>query len=284
MASAGPAPTADRLEVWGDPVAHSLSPALHRAAYAQLGHDWSYERRQVTEESFAGELAGLGRAYRGLSCTMPLKAQAYRAAAWRDTRAELTGAVDTLLLTEAGIRGFNTDIGGIVRAFADAGITSVDDVRIVGTGATATSALVAAAELGARHVEVVGRRPEAAAALVALGEHMAVTVTAVPLAASAYLPRTVTIATLPGGVEVDAAVCDALAAAGGFLMDVVYARGRTPLERAWGAAGLPHVDGAGMLLHQAVLQVRVFTTGDVSGPLPDEASVVAVMRRALMED
>ena len=108
-------PDGTRLAVWGDPIAHSRSPQLHAAAYRVLGLDWRYERRQVSESAFAAELAGLSAEWRGLSLTMPLKGAAHRAAAWRDRRSELTGAVNTLLLTGDGPRGFNTDVGGIVR-------------------------------------------------------------------------------------------------------------------------------------------------------------------------
>ncbi|KAF2411857.1 shikimate dehydrogenase, partial [Microbacterium sp. B35-04] len=133
-------PRATRLEVWGDPIAHSRSPQLHAAAYEVLGLDWSYGLRRVDEASFAAEFADLDDSWRGLSLTMPLKGVAFAAASTHDRRAELTGAVNTLLLDLAGARGFNTDVGGIVRALADDDITDVARARIVGAGATATSA------------------------------------------------------------------------------------------------------------------------------------------------
>jgi len=279
---------ADRLEVWGDPIDHSLSPVLHSAAYRRLGFDWSYGRRRVDEDSFAGELAGLGPEFRGLSCTMPLKAAAYRAATWRDTRAEASGAVNTLLLQPTtaggGLRGYNTDVGGIVRALADEGVTEVADARIVGAGATATSALVAVAELGARDVEIVARRPAAAAPLEQLGERLGIAVRAVPLDARPHAARDVTVATLPGSAQLPDEVSAALAAGGGPLLDVVYGHGPTALTQAWSRAGLPWTDGLGMLLHQAALQIRIFATGDVDAPLTAEDDVVDVMRRALMGD
>ena len=151
-------PAATRLEVWGDPIAHSRSPQLHAAAYRLLGLNWSYGRRRVDESAFAGELESLGDAWRGLSLTMPLKGVAFAAAAVRDRRAELTGAVNTLLLDPKGARGFNTDVGGIVRALAESEVHALTDARIIGAGATATSALVALGELGARDVEVIARR------------------------------------------------------------------------------------------------------------------------------
>lgn len=270
------------LEVWGDPIAHSLSPALHNAAYARLGWDWTYGRRRVGEADFARELAALGPDVRGLSCTMPLKAAVRAAADERDARAELTGAANTLLLADGRRHAFNTDVGGILAALADAGVAVPDSARIVGAGATATSALVALAEGGVEHVEVVARRPEAVVPLQALGVRVGVDVEAAPLVARDHRHHALTLATLPGDAPLARDVAESLAAAGGVLLDVVYGHWPTALASAWQAAGGRALSGEGMLLHQAVLQIRIFATGDVSQPLPEEEAVVAVMRRALV--
>ncbi|WES65453.1 hypothetical protein P0L94_05145 [Microbacter sp. GSS18] len=275
--------SATRLAVWGDPIAHSRSPRLHAAAYAVLELDWTYERRQVGEEQFASALAGLDGTWRGLSCTMPLKGRAYAAAAVRDRRAELTGAVNTLLLEPEGRVGFNTDVGGIVRALHDEGIDGLIESRIVGAGATAASALVALAEMGARRIEVIARRPPAAAPLVALGDRLGVTVVPMPLSAPAHAPVPLTVSTIPGDARLPAAATAALAAGGGLLMDVVYGHWPTSLSRAWAAAGLTAVSGLGMLLHQALLQVRVFANGDAEAPLDHEDVILTAMRGALAE-
>lgn len=272
------------LEVWGDPIAHSLSPALHTTAYAHLGWDWTYGRRRVDEASFDRELAGLDAGFRGLSLTMPLKGAAHRAAVRRDERAEATGAVNTLVLTDGGPHGFNTDVGGIVRALAEAGVAEAPRARIVGAGATATSALVALAERGTRDVEVAARRPEAVEALRPVADRYGLSLAAAPLAQPPATDVPLTISTIPGGTELPADVTLALAEHGGTLFDVVYGHWPTTLATAWERAGGRALSGAGMLLHQAVLQIRLFATGDVDEPLPDEDGVVAVMRRALVGD
>lgn len=270
------------LQVWGDPIDHSLSPVLHTAAYRYLGLDWTYGRRRVGEARFAAELASLDGTYRGLSLTMPLKTVAFDAAVRRDERADLTGAVNTLRLTADGPIGFNTDVGGIVASLREEGVDAVDRARVVGAGATATSALVALAELGAAHIEVAARRPVAVAPLQELGDRLGVAVVPVPLTASGFAPVALTVATLPGQARVAAHIADDLAAAGGLLLDVVYGHWPTALSAAWESAGGHAVSGAGMLLHQAVLQIRVFATGEVAEPLADEPGVVAEMRRALV--
>ena len=272
---------ATRLAVWGDPIDHSLSPRLHAAAYHALGLDWEYGRRQVDAAGFDGALAGLDSAWRGLSLTMPLKRAAFEAAAVRDHRAELSGAVNTLLLDPDGPRGFNTDVGGMARDLRTHGFASVDVVRIVGAGATATSALLAVAELGATAVEVATRRANAADGLIALGARIGVHVRAVAMDASEHARVPLTIATLPGAAALPAAVADALAAGGGLLYDVVYGPWPTDLARAWERAGAPAVAGRGMLTEQALLQVRIFVHGDPTAPLDHEAAVLTAMREAV---
>lgn len=273
-----------RLAVWGDPIAHSRSPQLHTAAYRVLGLHWTYERRQVSEAGLVAALAGLDDGWRGLSLTYPLKTAAHDAARTLDRRAALTGAVNTLLLGRDGPRGFNTDVGGIAGALGDEGVEGVGTARIVGAGATATSALVALADLGARTVEVVARRPESVAPLAQLGARLGVAVGAASFAAPTHAAVDVTIATLPGDAVVTDAAADVLAASGGALLDVVYGHWPTALSAAWDRAGVPAASGLGMLLHQAVRQVRVFVSSDPDAPLDDEAAVVAAMRSALVED
>lgn len=272
----GPA-TGTSLAVWGDPIAHSKSPALHAAAYAVLGLDWQYGRRQVGAQDFTATLASLGTQWRGLSLTMPLKEAAFRAAETRDAHAELTGAVNTLLLGDR-IAGFNTDVGGIVDALAEADVTQAPAVRILGAGATAASALVAASELGAVRVDVRARRPERAANLVALGDRLGITVTADALTASPQ-PVDLTIATLPSGTALPPEIAENLAADGGVLFDAAYAPWPSALATTWGEPSV--VSGLGMLLHQAVRQIRIFRRGDPLLVLPDEARVVDAMRAAL---
>ncbi|MFT4052487.1 MAG: shikimate dehydrogenase [Microbacterium sp.] len=271
-----------RLEVWGDPIDHSLSPVLHAAAYAELGWDWAYGRRRVAERAFSGELAEHGPRLRGLSLTFPLKAVAFDAAATRHHAAELTGAVNTLLLTGPEPRGFNTDVEGLAADLRDAGASGIERARIVGAGATATSALVALARLGAKEIDVVARRPEAARHLADLGGQLGVTVSAYAFGTTPEASAPLTVSTLPGGAEIALDDARRLAAVGGLLYDVVYGHWPTTLAGVWLAEGGTAVGGLGMLLQQAVRQIRVFSTGDPLEPLPREEAVVEVMRRALV--
>lgn len=269
--------TRHRLAVWGDPIAHSRSPQLHAAAYDVLGLDWEYSRRRVDDAGFATALESLDDTWRGLSLTMPLKEEARRAAATVDAHAAATGAVNTLLLGERPA-GFNTDVGGIIDALEDEAITAVPRVRILGAGATAASALVAVAEMGAESIDVRARRPDRAAALAALGESLGIATTVGDLTAD-VLPVELTVATLPSGASLDADTSARLAEAGGTLFDVAYAPWPSSLATTWGSDSA--VSGLGMLLHQAKRQIRIFLHGDPRHPLPDEHEVVSAMRGAL---
>lgn len=273
-AEVGPA---ERLAVWGDPIAHSKSPALHGAAYRVLGLDWTYDRLQVSEADFTGALAGLDGTWRGLSLTMPLKEAAFRASAVHDRHASLTGAVNTLLF-DGRPTGFNTDVGGIVDALAEDGVTTATSLRILGAGATASSALVAAAEMGVERVEVRARRPDRAAALIELGTRLGLHA-AVVLFDEPVERADLTIATLPSGTALPSPVAGALAEGEGVLFDAAYAPWPSALAAQW-HGGLV-VSGLGMLLHQAIRQIRIFLHGDPAHVLDDEASVLAAMRAAL---
>ena len=269
-----------RLAVWGDPISHSRSPQLHTAAYRVLGLDWEYGRRQVTASGFAAAIAERDPSWRGLSLTMPLKEAAFAVADDRDTHANLTGVANTLLFDD-GVHAFNTDIGGIVDALRDAGITSLERVRILGAGATAASAIAAARELGAGQAEVRARRPERAESLIALGHQAGIDVTVTTFSAPA-LAVDMTMATLPGGAQLSDDILAPLRAEGGDLFEAAYDPWPSPLAASW--TGGRVVSGLGMLLHQAVRQVRVFVNGDPLRPVEDERDVVSAMRSALGDD
>lgn len=266
-----------RLAVWGDPIEHSRSPVLHAAAYRALGLDWQYGRERVDADGFVPTLERLDGSWRGLSLTMPLKEEAFRASDTRDRHATLTGAVNTLLLGERRA-GFNTDVGGIIDALAERSVTRIDSVRILGAGATAASALVAAADRGATHADVRARRPERATALLSLGERLGIHVDAHPFDA-AVTTVDLTIATLPSGTRLPPPVAARLAERGGALFDAAYAPWPSALADEWTDA--PVISGLGMLLHQAVRQIRIFLHGDPAVALPGEPAVVDAMRAAL---
>jgi shikimate dehydrogenase len=270
-----------RLAVLGSPIAHSKSPALHRAAYDRLGLDWEYSSAEVDGSTLLAFMDSLDASWLGLSLTMPLKQHVIPLLDEAEELVTFTGAANTVLFDAGRRRGFNTDVGGIVRALGDAGFDRMRRGALIGGGATAASALVAMSELGAKDVHVLLRRPEASAFLVELGDRLGVRVVAAPLAELGSLGDVdLVVSTVPGRSELGtAASADLMRRA--LLFDVAYDPWPTMLAAQWLESGGTVVDGLGMLLHQALLQVRVFVAGDPATPLPDEAAVLAAMRDSL---
>jgi len=276
-------PDRTRLAVLGSPIAHSRSPRLHGAAYAALGLPWTYERHEVAEGGLAGFLGGLDASWRGLSLTMPLKREALRLVSWASPVAVLTGAVNTLALTEGRVRGWNTDVRGIVAALRTNGVPAPRSPWILGAGATATSAIAALGRLGAARAFVAARRPAQAEGLVGRAAKLGVEVTVVPWErATKVQGADLVVNTIPGWSPTAGTAFRDPVRARVPLLEIVYDPWPSPLAEAWLEIDGQVVSGLDMLLHQAVAQVRVFLTGDEDAPLPAEPRVVAAMRQALL--
>ncbi|QTX04605.1 shikimate dehydrogenase [Agromyces archimandritae] len=270
-----------RLAVLGSPIAHSKSPALHRAAFRQLGLDWHYSAIEVGVGGLEAFLADLDPRWRGLSLTMPLKHEVRALLDEEDRRAAMTGVVNTLLLADDGRRiGFNTDVPGIALALAEGGVERAERAAVIGGGATAASAVAALAEIGAGVVRLFVRHPERAEATASLGRELGLDVEVFRIADLAAAEAVeVTISTVPGGAELSAEPSEAMR--GSVLLDVAYEPWPSRLAVLWEEAGGQVVPGIRMLVHQALLQVRIFVSGDPFTPLPDEPAVLDAMRRAL---
>ncbi|MEV6105466.1 shikimate dehydrogenase [Streptomyces sp. NPDC051940] len=254
-----------RAAVLGSPIAHSLSPVLHRAAYAELGlAGWTYDRHEVDEAALPGFLAGLDAAeWAGLSLTMPLKRAVIPLLDGISSTAASVEAVNTVVFTDDGRRlGDNTDIPGMVAALAERGIERVPEAAILGAGATASSALAALARICDGEVTAYVRSEARASEMRHWGERLGVAVrTADWSEAAKALRAPLVIATTPAGAT------DTLAAEvpdhAGALFDVLYHPWPTALAAAWTGAV---VGGLDLLVHQAVLQVEQMT-GAEKAPL-----------------
>jgi shikimate dehydrogenase len=264
-----------RAAVLGSPIAHSLSPALHRAAYALLGLDWTYDAVECTAERLAPFLAGLGPEWAGLSLTMPLKAAVLPLLDSAEPTVRRAGAANTVVLRGGRREGANTDVPGMVAALAERGVAA-DAAVVLGAGATARSALVSLAQAGTTRVEVAARRPAAAGDLLRVAVAEGLLVEVVPWAAAAeLLAAPLVVSTVPAGAA------DALAAAvptrPGALLDVVYAPWPTPLAAAWSSSAGTVVGGLDLLVHQAALQVPL-----VTGSTTPADELVPVLRAAAL--
>lgn len=274
-----------RCAVLGSPIAHSLSPVIHRTAYRHLGLDWEYTAHEVGESELAGFVAGLGPEWRGLSLTMPLKRVALDVATTVSDVAQTVGAANTLVRRDdGGWDADNTDVPGVVATLRAAKADVAGPVCLWGGGATAASVLAALAflESGPIHVHVrsASRAAEALAVAAALGHPAEPAPWAVlPVCETAG----VTVTTAPSGAldELSAALAGAgCAAAGRVLFDVVYDPWPTPVAKAWEAAGGGVAGGLELLVHQAVGQLRLMTGSDVPAGLLRTAALAAIGARA----
>lgn len=270
--------------VIGSPIEHSLSPVIHRAAWAQLGIDgWEYHRLEQDADSLPGFIGGLGADCVGLSVTMPCKQAVMPLLDVIDPLASAVGAVNTVVPSSGVLAGFNTDVTGIAsavrRACSMAGRSAPSSALVLGARATASSALAALGELGITSSTVAARRFGGPGSVVAAASRLGVTIEQVLWSDAEAVDRAASsadlvISTLP------ASAADPLAERlhvreGQILLDVVYSPRDTALRRAFESAGGVVAEGTDMLVFQAGAQVQLMT-----GRSPD----TGVMREALEEE
>lgn len=270
--------------VIGSPIGHSLSPVIHRAAWAQLGIDgWEYHRLEQDTDSLPGFIAGLGADCAGLSVTMPCKQAVMPLLDVIDPLASAVGAVNTVVPSSGVLAGFNTDVTGIAsavrRACSMAGCSAPSSALVLGARATASSALAALGELGITSSTVAARRFGGPGSVVAAASRLGVTIEQVLWSDAEAVDRAASsadliISTLP------ASAADPLAERlrvreGQILLDVVYSPRDTALRRAFESAGGVVAEGTDMLVFQAGAQVQLMT-----GRSPE----TGVMREALEEE
>ena len=252
-----------RCAVLGSPIEHSLSPALHRAAYAHLGLDWTYDRVEVDERGLASFVHRLDASWRGLSLTMPLKV-AVLELGQVDQLARLAGAGNTLVMEGGEHSVYNTDVGGLIWAVEQVAVAPLPRVTILGTGATAGSALLAASDLGAELVTVVARTPAKAEALRALSDQLSVRLEIRPW--SGKVPDAdVVVSTVVSGAADGIAL--AVACSAPLIVDIIYDPWPTVLASAAQQAGCTVVSGLDLLIGQALLQIELMTGRAVTADL-----------------
>lgn len=267
--------------VIGSPIAHSLSPVIHRAAWEQLRIDgWEYRRAEVTEESLPTFIGQLDESFRGLSVTMPCKQAVMPLLDAIDPLASAVGAVNTVVPSAGMLAGFNTDVTGIAsairRACSRSGVPVPSSALVLGARATASSALAALGELGITTTTVAARRFGGPGSVISAASRLGVSVeqvmwSDVSAVASAAARADVLISTLPAGVA-DPIASRLAPREGQILLDVIYSPRDTALRTIFEKAGGVVAEGTDMLVYQGAAQVQLMT-----GRSPDPA----VMRHAL---
>lgn len=260
-----------KLAIFGSPVEHSLSPAMHRAALAHIGLEGEYLTRDVDENSFMEGVAEIRAGdLDGANVTMPFKILAHNLSDALSGRAVRVGAVNTLSVSGGQLIGDNTDVDGVAYCFEQAALPVTDPVVILGAGGAAAAAQVALAD---RELYVVARRPEQARFVVdRLGSGAAV----IPWGEA-----------VPGGVIVNATSLGmrgellpdwALDAASG-LLDMAYGNAPTRSVAALRHDGIPVADGLDMLVGQAIGCFRIWTGEEVDSFVFRNAAETELHRR-----
>jgi len=269
--------------VIGDPVEHSLSPALHNAAFEALDLDWAYLAFRVAPERIGAAVEGVrALGLRGLSVTIPHKVSIIPHLDDVEELARWTGSVNTVVNRDGRLSGYSTDGHGALEAFRAAGLTtSGKRVLILGSGGAARAiAFAIARDAGPASIEILGIIPEERKKLAAdLAEKTGLKVTAGEMD---RLPDSlgesqVLIQATPLGMHprVDVTPVPAhLLRPDLAVFDAVYTPLKTRLLREAEEAGAATIPGLGMFVHQAAVQFQLWTGRDAP---------IAVMERIVLE-
>ncbi len=275
----------------GDPIAHSLSPRMHNAAFAALEMNWRYVPFRVSAGALPAALRGIrALGLLGVNVTVPHKAAVAALLDETDVLVRRIGAVNTVRVTDGRLQGFNTDAPGVLDALAADGQISAAGKQcvVIGAGGAGRAAAFGLASAGAARVSILNRTVSRARGLAEVVAQVAsgCRVDAEDLSARS-VERTLegaevvvhaTVATMSAAMGGGGGRADWLSSvvrafrAGMVVLDMVYTPVWTELLTAARAAGAVTVSGLAMLVHQGARSFELWT----GRPAP-----VEVMRRAI---
>lgn len=274
--------------ILGDPVAHSLSPAMHNAVFTELGMDWHYRAIRVSADQFETVVRSLeSRGYVGANVTIPHKVRALEVADQASDAAAEIGAANTLSFRESKIFAENTDAGGFLDALDAAGLTLKKEVKVLllGAGGTARAACWALINRGSVEIKIWNRTAVKADQLVdAMEKRFAeCSIEQIEDPGEDTATYDLIVNTTSVGLEADRAEEDDLAALkldassfheGQTVVDFVYRSGGTGIINAAKRSGARTVDGVEILVLQGARSFEVWTGRE---------ALVSVMRKAVIE-
>ena len=274
-----------KLAVVGSPIEHSKSPLIHAAAYAVLGKSFEYSKIRIEKNHLRQFVETLDGDWVGLSVTAPLKVEALRLAITADETAALTNAANTLLRNSDGWLAFNTDVFGIQKAINAANVPTPNLISILGSGATAISAVLAAhRSFPKAKIQLAARNADAIKEVRDFGKSIGVKNIAIGSQSRALSSSDLVLSTLPAGVlddSIQKLSNSWFKKPHGVLFDVAYRPWPSQAAQLWSRNNLQVVSGIEMLLWQALAQVRIFTEGDPNVEVFNEPAVMLAMRNAL---
>ena len=275
-----------RVGIIGYPLVHSVSPAMQQAALEYCGMDATYEAWETAPESLAGLLSWLRETPQvwGANVTIPHKEAVFRQVDWKDRTAVAVGAVNTIVARDGRLAGYNTDIGGFVRALGqDAGF-DVQGKRalLLGAGGAARAVVAALARSKAAGATIANRTLPRAEAVVELARSWGLPAHAIPLDDQALrreraglawdlIVNATSMGMRHAPAERSLAVAAALIPGDALVCDLVYNPPVTPLLEAARVAGARTLPGLPMLVYQGAEAFALWT---------GQEAPVEVMRKA----
>ncbi len=257
-----PAPGSTRtVGIIGWPMAGSLSPLIHNAAFAALGMDWTYVPLPVAPGDLEAALAGLpAMGFAGANVTMPHKTDTARLVRDLSEDAERLRAVNTLVVGAAGLAGHNTDAPGFDRFLRrDAGFDPEGrSALIFGAGGAARACALALARGGVAALTMAARDLARAGTLPDMLEGLLPDLRVVPFEAASGVEADLLVNATPLGAKGETLPHPPLHP-GMLVVDLLYRPGVTPLQTAARAAAASAFGGLGLLLHQAALSFELWT-------------------------
>ena len=266
------------FSVVGSPISHSLSPALHLAAYRFLGLDFLYEMNEVE----AGALANFVKdsEFAGVSVTMPLKQEAFELGSFHDEDSQRTRVSNTLVRAIGGWNAYNTDVFGIRQALL--GLPTVTSTVVLGSGATARSGLVALSQLAPNSgVSILSRNAGAADQLVEFAKGLDLVASVQEVNALKLIEADLVLSLVPSGsfAQLWAELGRSNQTGKGVLFDVAYNPWPSTAALAWGDTQT--ISGIEMLIWQAIRQIELFLEASNSIVDFDRLEMYAVMKNAV---
>ncbi len=257
----GPAAAVHTVGVIGWPVAHSLSPAIHNAAFADLGMRWTYVPLPVEPGRLPAALDGLvALGFSGANVTMPHKSEAARLCDVVSEDATRLTAVNTLVVEGGELHGHNTDAPGFDRFLRrDAGFDPAGRTAVVfGAGGAARAVALALATGGLATLVVALRDPTKDADLRRALEGLATAVRTIPAGDAPGVAADLVVNATPLGIHGERLPIPAVGP-GQLVVDLLYRPSVTPVIADARAAGATAYGGLGLLLHQAALSFELWT-------------------------
>jgi shikimate dehydrogenase len=266
--------------VFGSPIRHSASPAMHNAAFAALGLNWRYVAHEVDPKNLRAAITGAkAMNYAGINLTVPHKLLAVDMVDHLDDSAKKWGAVNTIHFTERGATGYNTDADAIITSLRQDLKVKVRGAKVLllGAGGAGRTAALKLADEGVAELFLVNRTTSKAEELAAeIGRQfpkIKVT-TGYPPAKIDLILNATSLGLKPGeGSPLDANAFSLKQARA--VYDMIYRPVETPLLKAARKAGCKTANGLGMLLHQGAKAFEIWT---------DRKAPLKVMRRALVKN